>query len=105
MLDEITRKMDDDQATLLKKMGEMITPLSWPSRTSERKGRGRSPGRGCFQCVTVSNVLVCSGEHGEEILRKEKIDGEHEDYSKMLKSWKSSSTSPPPTNIREDSIQ
>ncbi len=49
MLDEITRKMDVNQ-NMLKKMGEMITPSSWPFRTLERKGSGRSSERGCFQC-------------------------------------------------------
>ncbi len=48
-------------------------------------------------------VLVCSGEHGEEILRKEKMDGEREDYSKMLQKLEKFIN--PPTNILEDSIQ
>ena len=53
MFDEIIRKIDANQ-DMLKKMAEVITPSSWPSRALERKVSGRSPGRGCFQCGKVA---------------------------------------------------
>ena len=48
-------------------------------------------------------ILVCAGEHGEDLLRKAKLDGEQEDYKKMLKGLEDSIT--PPSNNLEDSIQ
>ena len=48
-------------------------------------------------------VLVCAGEHGEDILTKENLHGEREDYVKMLRCLENSVQ--PPTNVLEDCVR